>query len=248
LLLLVGSWNVLFVGAAAFSALGFLLAVLFLPSRGAYAPEEPPSRGSFGVITHDRPFLLFLVSAAFAWLVYVAFETVLPISLVSSHGYSSSTWGFLVILNPLLVTFFQLRLTERTASVPAAVKLAVGLPLMGLPFLLLAFNDALPVVMLILFLFVIGEMLWVPTSQSVVAGLAPLDLRGAYMGAFGATAAVGFALAPFVGLEIRQTFGDSAVWLLEAVLSLVAAGTGAAAVRIAIGRGPDEAEPVSVIV
>jgi len=245
LLLLIGSWNALFIGAAGFSALGFALAVVFLPARGAYAPEEPPSRGSFGVIARDRPFLLFLVSAMFAWLVYVAFEAVLPISLVSSHGYSSSTWGFLVIVNPLLVTFFQLRLTERLASVPAAMKLAVGLPLMGLPFLLLSVNAALPVVMLILFLFVIGEMLWVPTSQSVVAGLAPPDIRGAYMGAFGATGAIGFALAPFIGLQVRKSFGDSAVWILEAGLSLVAAGTGAAAVRIALGRGPDEPEAAS---
>ena len=248
LLLLVGSWNALFIGAAALSALGFSLAVLFLPARGAYAPEEPPSRGSFAVIAHDRPFALFLLSAAFAWLVYVAFETVLPISLVSSHGYSSSTWGFLVIVNPLLVTFFQLRLTQRAASVPAAVKLAVGLPLMGVPFLLLSVNDALPVVMLILFLFVIGEMLWVPTSQMAVAGLAPPDLRGAYMGAFGSMGAIGFALAPFIGLQVRKSFGDSAVWILQAALSLVAAGTGAAAIRIAIGRGPEEPEPASVTV
>jgi len=41
-------------------------------------------------------------------------------------------------MNPLLVTFFQLRLTQRVAAVPAGVKLAVGLPLMGLPFLLLS--------------------------------------------------------------------------------------------------------------
>jgi predicted MFS family arabinose efflux permease len=245
LLLLLGSWNALFLGAACFSTLSFLLALLFLPRRGAYAPEEPPSRGSIGVIVRDRPFLLFVISAVFAWLVYVAFETVLPISLVSSHGYSNSTWGFLLIVNPALVTFFQLRLTERVASVPAATKLAVGLPLMGLPFLLLSVNDSLPVVMLILVLFVIGEMLWVPTSQSAVAGLAPPDLRGAYMGAFGATAAIGFALAPFIGLQVRKTFGDPAVWMLEAALSLVAAGTGAAAIKVALGRGPDKAETVS---
>jgi hypothetical protein len=68
------------------------------------------------------------------------------------------------------------------------------------------------------------------------------------MGAFGATAAVGFALAPFIGLQVRQTFGDSAVWMLQAALSLVAAGTGAAAIRIALGRAPDEPEPASAIV
>jgi MFS family permease len=90
-------------------------------------------------------------------------------------------------------------------------------------------------------------MLWVPTSQTAVAGLAPVDLRGAYMGAFGAMGAIGFALAPFIGLEIRSKFGDSAVWMLQAALSLVAAGTGAAAVRIALGRGPDEAAPASAV-
>jgi predicted MFS family arabinose efflux permease len=247
LLLLLGSWNALFVGAAALSALSFVLAALFLPERGAYAPEEPPSRGSFAVIARDRPFLLFLVSAAFAWVVYVAFETVLPISLVESHGYSNSTWGFLLIMNPVLVTFFQLRLTKRVTGVPAAAKLAFGLPLMGLPFLLLSVNDALPVVLLILFLFVVGEMLWVPTSQTAVAGLAPPDLRGAYMGAFGAMGAIGFALAPFIGLQVHKTFGDSAVWMLQATLSLVAAATGAAAIRIALGRQPEE-RPASATV
>jgi hypothetical protein len=224
-----------------------VIAIVFLPRRGAFAPEEPPTRSSLPVIVRDRPFLLFLLSAAFAWLVYVAFESVLPISLVGSHGYSESTWGFLVIVNPFLVTFFQLRLTERLRPVPAAVKLAVGLPLMGLPFLLLPVDDSLPVVMLILFLFVIGEMLWVPTSQTIVAGLAPADIRGAYMRAFGAMGAIGFALAPFIGLQVRESFGDDSLWLMEATISLVAAAAGAAACRIAVGRRPDEAAPAAAV-
>jgi len=39
--------------------------------------------------------------------------------------------------------------------------------------------------------FVIGEMLWVPTSQTVVAGFAPPDIRGAYMGVYGSRVAGG---------------------------------------------------------
>ena len=77
--------------------------------------------------------------------------------------------------------------------------------LMGGPFLLLPLNGSLPLFALVILVFVIGEMLWVPTSQSIVAGLAPEDLRGAYMGAFGSTAAFGFALGPFVGLQLRDT-------------------------------------------
>ena len=238
LFLALGGWSALFVGAAVLFFGGFVLALRFLPSRGDYAPLQPPTRQSFGVIVRDRPFLLFLVSAALAWLVYVSFEVVLPISLVGSHGFAPSTWGFLVVVNPIMVTLFQLRLTQRLRPVPGTLKLAAGLPLMGLPFLLLPVVDAVPAVAAMIFVFVVGEMLWVPTSQAIVAGLAPGDIRGAYMGAFGSTSAIGFALAPFLGLQIRGSFGDTALWVVVAAVSLVAAATGAAACRVAFGRRP----------
>ena len=52
---------------------------------------------------------------------------------VDSHGLSPSTWGFLVIINPALVTFFQLRLTRRVEHIPAAPKLARRDAADGLP-------------------------------------------------------------------------------------------------------------------
>jgi MFS family permease len=103
--------------------------------------------------------------------------------------------------------------------------------LMGLPFLLLTVSAAVPVVLFVIAVFVVGEMLWVPTSQSIVAGLAPADLRGAYMGAFGSTGAVGFALAPFFGLQTGEHYGDVAMWGLFAVLAIVGAVFGAIATR-----------------
>jgi len=135
LLLLVGSWTALFLGVFALSVAAFAVALRWLPRRGDFAPESAPERGSFGVIRRDRVFLLFLLSGVLAYLVYVAFAVVLPISLVSSHGFSPSTWGFLVVVNPLLVTLFQLRLTRRVTWISPAAKLFVSMLLMGLPFL-----------------------------------------------------------------------------------------------------------------
>jgi predicted MFS family arabinose efflux permease len=237
-LLALGSWSALFAGSAAICALTVAIAVRYLPTSGIYGAAEPPQRGSFAVIVHDRPFVLFLVSASFAWLVYVSYEVILPVSLVESHGLSAATWGFILIVNPLLVTLFQLRLTHALRDVPASLKLGVGLPLMGVPFLLFPVYDALPVIVGVLVLFVIGEMLWVPSSQSIVARLAPPDIRGAYMGAFGSTAAFGFAFTPFIGLQVRSAFGDAAVWVLFAALSVVAGALGAVAFRIAARRPP----------
>jgi predicted MFS family arabinose efflux permease len=240
LFLLLGGWHALFLGVSSLSASGFLLAYRYLPRTGAYAPDGPPERGSFGAIRRDRVFLLFLGSGVLAQLTYVAFEIVLPVSLVDSHGLKASTWGFLVILNPAMVTFFQLRLTRRVRGISPAVKLSSAMLLMGLPFLLLSASSAIPVVLVVIFVFVIGEMLWVPTSQSVIAALAPADIRGAYMGAFGSTGAVGFALAPFLGLQVRAGFGDSAMWGMFAAISVVGAVAGVAACRGVRVRTRDE--------
>jgi DHA1 family multidrug resistance protein B-like MFS transporter len=105
------------------------------------------------------------------------------------------------------------------------------MPLMGVPFLLLNMSDAIPVIALVIVLFVIGEMLWVPTSQAVVAALAPSDIRGAYMGAFGGTWSVGWALTPFLGLEVRSAYGDATMWMCVAAVGVLAGIIGLVAAR-----------------
>ena len=242
--LLIGErWELLFVGVSGACALTFLIAWRYLPRTGAYAPEAPPERGSFSVITRDHAFLLFWMSGILAYLVYVAYETVLPISAVDTYGLAPAAWGFIVVINPALVTLFQMRVTRWTERVPPAPKLVVAMLLMGWPLLLLSVNASVPMLAFVVFVFVIGEMLWVPTSQSIVARLAPVDLRGAYMGAFGSTAGVAFALGPFVGLTLRDAYGDTAMWSFFAAAAVVAAATGAAAVRFTLGRA-ETGEPL----
>ncbi len=234
LLLAFSGWSALFLGVAVLAANATVLAWRYVPRRGAFAPEAPPERGSLGVILRDRPFVVYFVSGVLASFVYVAYETVLPISLTVTHGLSAATWGFLVVVNPALVTIFQMRLIRWTEGVSTATKLAVALPLMGMPFLLLSLTAAIPMVVLVIAVFVVGEMLWIPASQSVVARLAPADLRGAYMGAFGISWSVSWALGPFLGLQVHESAGDGATWLMFAAMSLVAGAMGAAA---ALGAG-----------
>jgi predicted MFS family arabinose efflux permease len=231
LLLLLGGWETLITGAAAVGAIACATAIVLLPRTAAFVHEETESRGSVGVIVRDRPFLLLLLSTVLAYIVYVAFETVLPIVAVESLGYNASTWGFLVILNPALVTLFQLRLTRATQDVPAPAKLAAAIPMMGFPFFLLLVSGSVPVVLFVLLVFVLGEMLWVPTSQALAARMAPADMRGAYMGAYGGSGTVGWMISPFVGLQLRGASGDAAMWTFFAATSLAGAMAGVAASR-----------------
>ena len=234
LLILLGGWTAFLLGIAALGAVSALVALRILPSPPPLRREGEARTGSTRLILRDRPFLLLLSSQLLAYVVYVAFETVLPVIAVSSFGLAASTWGFLLVINPVLVTLLQLRLTRRVEGVPAAVKLGLALPLMGFSFLLLLASTSVAMLALVLVIFVFGEMLWVPTSQAIAARLAPAHARGAYMGAFGGAGSVAFTCAPFVALQLRAVAGDAAVWFFFAAVSLAAAAAGA----VAAGAAP----------
>ena len=231
ILLLVGGWPAFLFGVAGLGAIAALVAFRVLPSPPPIRTGSETRFASLGLIAADRPFLLLLASQLLAFVVYVAFETVLPVIAVSSLGLAAATWGFLVVLNPILVTLFQLRLTRLVEHVSSATKLAVAIPLMGFPFLLLIVSGSVPVIAAVVLVFVIGEMLWIPTSQTLAARLAPDHSRGAYMGAFGGVGSFAWMIAPLVSLQLREVAGDAAVWLFFAGISLAAAAAGVAASR-----------------
>jgi predicted MFS family arabinose efflux permease len=222
-LLALAGWNALFVAATTLGVTATLIAARYLPSGGAYTPERR-ERGALRVLLVDGRFAAFWLVSVVQYVVYAMYETLLPISLTQSHGFSAASWGLLSGINPLFVVLFQLRVTRWSArSTGVAVRLAVATLLMGLPFLLLDVSAAVPVVVLLIVVFVIGEMLWVPTGQAVAERMSPAAMRGAYLGAFTATGAVGMGIGPLAGLQVRERAGDDAVWTFVAILSVAAA-------------------------
>jgi MFS family permease len=230
LLILLAGWPGLFSSVGALGLLSSVVAFRFLPNVGARsADEEGQLAVSLRLIARDRPFVLLLGSVLFAFVVYVGFETVLPVVAVASYGMAASTWGFLVIINPVLVALLQVRVTRRVEAASPTLKLVAASGLMGFPFLLLLANSSVPMIALVIFVFVFGEMLWVPTSQALAARIAPPQVRGAYMGAYTGCSAIAWMLAPLAGLQLRAAGGDAAVWFFFATVAVLAAGFGAAA-------------------
>ena len=223
------SWHAWIVGVSTLYALS-LVAALGLPSL-------PPARAaggndvSLGTLARDRLFALIFVAAIGAALVYNAFETVLPVSLTQSHGYPPAAWGVLFAVNPILVMLFQLRVTRWGTRIAPGPRLALALALMGASFLPLTLTAAPPVLLVMLVVFVFGEMLWSPTADALVARTAPTGARGAYIGTLGVATWSGGALAPALGLRVRDAAGDAVLWLSVAAVALASGALYAAAAR-----------------
>jgi predicted MFS family arabinose efflux permease len=236
LLIHVGSWSAFLLGLVVVALIGAATTAVLLPRRAARAPAELSALGTIAILRRDRPFVLLLTSTLLGFTIYVGYETVLPVIAVSAYGLAASTWGLLVVISPLLVIATQMRLTRATEHLPAALRLAGAMLLMGLPFLALLAASEVAVIAFVIVLFVFGEMLWVPTSQSLAAALAPPARRGSYFGALAAMTGPAWTLVPFIALELRSTAGIAAVWLFFAIAAVAGAAVGAAAARAAKER------------
>ena len=242
LLVFVASWTAFLVGIAALGLVGAALAIALLPTARVMVAEAS-DRGSVETVLRDRPFSLLLLSSLLAWIDYCGFETVLPVLAVSAYGLAPSTWGLLVVISPALVVLAQLRLTRAVARIALAPRLAGATLLMGLPFLALLASSHVAVIAAVIVVFVIGEMVWMPTSQAISAELAPPHARGTYFGALAAMTGPAWTLAPFIAFQLRDHAGVGSVWLLFAAVALTSAVAGVAAVRSRRGPSPAPRRP-----
>jgi predicted MFS family arabinose efflux permease len=237
LMIHLGGWSAFLFGLVAVAAVGAAVTVAVVPRRTAGGLAERPPIRALRVLGRDRPFVLLLVSTLLGFTVYVGYETVLPVIAVSVYGLASATWGLLLTIAPLLVVAGQLRLTRATAGVGSGIRLAAAMLLMGLPFLALITASSVAVIACVIAVFVLGEMLWIPTSQALAAELAPPALRGTYFGALAAMTGPAWTLAPLAALQLREAVGLAAVWLFFAAAAIAGAGVGVAATRAAKTRG-----------
>lgn len=69
----------------------------------------------------------------------------------------------------------------------------------------------------------IGEMILVPTSQTLAANFAPEDLRGRYMAVFGLAWAIPATIGPGAAGYIIDNFNPNLLWYLGGLLCAVSA-------------------------
>jgi predicted MFS family arabinose efflux permease len=236
LVITLGGWAAYLLGLAAVGAAGAAAAAIVLPRTTVSVRTNGASMRGLGLAARDRAFRLLLLSTSLGYAIYVGYETVLPVLAVSVYGVGASTWGLLLAISPLLVIVGQLRLTRAVAGIGQGMRLAVSMLLMGLPFLALIAGSGIVVIAMALVVFVVGEMLWLPTSQTLAADLAPPELRGTYFGALAATTGPAWTLVPFAALQLRAQVGVPSVWLFFAGAAVAGAAVGVAAARAAARR------------
>jgi len=185
--------------------------------------HEPALRGLVKVFA-DGPFLSFLLLHLAALAVFTQWQLALPIDM-SAHGMGPSTYAFLMSVNCAGVVFLQPLISPRIQRFDAARLLATSAALFGLGYGVNALGGSLAVYGIGTALWTVGEVIGFPVASTLVANLAPAELRGRYQGAFSMCWGAAFTVAPIAAGEVIQRFGARTLWLLcLAVAAAVSAG------------------------
>jgi predicted MFS family arabinose efflux permease len=139
-----------------------------------------------------------------------AFYT-LPLAIVDD-GLGTSGYGVVIALNGVLIVALQpVFLGALGRRSRGALLLASGL-VIGVGLWLTSFADTIPMHLLAVSVWTIGEIIGAGQLGALVATISPPHLRGRYMGVFGASFGISAFLAPALGTQVLAHLGEPTLW------------------------------------
>jgi MFS family permease len=188
---------------------------------GASAAGKQP--GGYRVIVQDRIFLLALLAFAFNGM-----GAALPFQLLGIYGkenfaLSESQLGLIVMVNALMVVFFQVPVAAITRKLQSLKVLATGAVFYAVGITSMAFGSQAWHFALGMAVLTVGELLIAPTFTSFVANLAPEELRGRYMSAYWVSWSFSRGIGPALAGQVYDAFSPVAIWYMGGAWNLLAA-------------------------
>ena len=229
------SYRLPFVVGGAFCALVFVIVLLRMPeSRPAAAAEHARVRDTFAGYVHvlrDRRLLAFAGVTLLPLYCHGQFLMTFPILLKGTVGVSSSTVGLLYSLYALTNMLVQYPLGRRLREADRMKVMAAASTFMGVGLFGAAFAPKGPATAVSVAVIALGTALLQPFSVTVVSHLAPLRLRGRYMGAWTLVWTTGIALGPIFGGVAMDRLGGRGAFVL-----VLAAGLAGAVLYLLLSR------------
>jgi MFS family permease len=173
-------------------------------------------------VLRDVTFVLFIGTFILMTIVYIQMNTTLAVYLRDIHGVSEQGFGYILSLNAAMVVLFQFPITRRISGYRPLAMMAVGTLLYAIGFGMYGFVSAYVLFLAAMVIITIGEMLIAPVAQALVAQLAPEDMRGRYMAAFGLSWAISSAVGPLLAGVIMDYADPRGVWYAAGLVGLVA--------------------------
>ncbi len=223
-----GSTFPFFITGAVYVLYAFVLVLQFKlhapPAKPAHADSsvKPNLREALRVTTSDRIFLPVLIGMIFCVLGYAHFDSTLAqyLSVTPDISNGSKIFSYMLAMNAIVVLIVQYPLVRTARRFRPIVPLIAGNTLVGLSLLLFGIAHSLPMFMLGVFIFTVGEVLMFTMTDILIDHIAPSNWKGTYFGTMGFNN-IGSMLAPVVGGMLVDRFALSSGMMVFTPLALL---------------------------
>lgn len=205
-----GGFRLLFFADAATTFIYGCIVWLKVPETSTH---RSPSRSLLPSLAplRDKVFLAFWVPNFLVALLFFQGNSTLPLDL-TSHGLSTADYGRVMAVNGIVIVLAQPFVSRLVLRWRRSAVLAAGAVFTGLGFGLHSLSITVPLAMLAVAVWTVGEILGATMAPSVVADLAPPHLRGSYQGTFAMGWGLASCVAPALGGWVLGNLGGQTLW------------------------------------
>jgi MFS family permease len=223
------SFLALFIADAIISCIVAFLFYLLIPET---KPEPHPGHVPEGIlktfagyskVLRNWAFMAFLMAGMLMGIVYQQMYNSLSVFLNKYHSVPAQGYGFMLTASAIVVILFQFSVTRYSKKKPPFVVMAFGTIFYMLGFSMFGFVSQYWLFVTAIVVITIGEMLVVPTSQSLATNFAPEEMRGRYMGVFGMVWMIPATFGPGLAGVILDNYNPNLLWYIGGVLCGVSA-------------------------
>jgi MFS family permease len=173
---------------------------------------EPKPPASAASPWRDGPFLLLVVLVtAMSASLFQAFST-LPIHLSQWYGLRENGIGLVLAFNAILIVLFEMVLTHWAEKRNRMLLIGVGAFLVCAGLAILPLGTSIAWAALSTAIWTLGEMLFFPLTNTVVAERAAGRKQGSYMGVYTVAFSAAFVIAPLYGTWVYENLGPEVLW------------------------------------
>ncbi|HEY2981113.1 MAG TPA: MFS transporter [Anaerolineales bacterium] len=172
----------------------------------------------------SEPILLwFSLIALFIGSIYMQGMVTLPLDM-QQHGLGPEKYGLAAAVNGILIVLISLPASNLASRWPRFRAMAAAALLLGIGFGFTAFATTLPLFVISVAIWTLGEIIASAVAPAIIADLAPIELRGLYQGIFGSMWGLSFFIGPVIGGWIFEHIGAMALWSGCFALGVLLAG------------------------
>jgi len=221
------SFLALFLTDAFISCIVALIVYRFIHETKPQTPEGQKEQtmaqtmGGYGTVMRDFPFVAFILSSILMSIVYLQMYGSLSVYLRDNYGIDPQGYGLLMSTSAVTVILFQFWTTRKIKTRPPFQMMALGAIFYAIGFTLFGVVQTFVLFMLNIVIITIGEMIVMPTSQTLVAGFAPEDMRGRYMAVASLAWAIPQTIGPGAAGYILDNYNPNLLWYIGGILTLI---------------------------